>query len=242
MGHPPGRQINNFSWRRYQNKSVSTASRYQQISVRDYLDGERQARRKHEYVRRRRLLEAGGTVQHSRIASNVTGAFFTQLRGQGCQVFNSDRKVRVRLSHGTRFYHPDVSVVCHPNPDNDSYHDAPVVIVEVISESARRIRETRSLSVDRLALRLRLRSDRTVFGCIALIDVGTAGLTGKSIPVSTRTSRSRKLSVTLPLPQRSKTSISSPRFPKTTEQRAWLRQQFPVSDLTPAQRDTEPRY
>ena len=135
---------------------MSTASQFQPISVHDYLAGERTAKRKHEYVDGVVYAMAGGTVQHSRIASNATVALGSQLRGQKCQAFNSDMKVRVRLSRGMRFYYPDVSVVCQPNADSDSYHDAPVVIVEVISESTRRIDEYEKreayLSIDSLCV------------------------------------------------------------------------------------------
>ena len=117
---------------------MSTASQLQPISVRDYLAGEQIAKRKHEYVDGVVYAMAGGTVQHSRIASNATVALGSQLRRKKCQTFNSDMKVRVRLSRETRFYYPDVSVVCQPNVDSDIFHDAPVVIVEVISESTRR--------------------------------------------------------------------------------------------------------
>ncbi len=120
---------------------MSTVSQFQPILVRDYLDGERQAKRKHEYVNGVVYAMAGGTVQHSRIGSNAIGAFFSKLRGQRCQVFNSDIKIRVRLSSGTRFYYPDASVVCQQNNANDSFQDSPVVIVEVISESTRRTDE-----------------------------------------------------------------------------------------------------
>jgi len=135
---------------------MSTASQFQPVSVRDYLAGERIAKRKHEYVDGVVYAMAGGTVQHSRIASNATVALGSQLRGHQCQTFNSDIKVRVRMSRGTRFYYPDVSVVCQPNADHDSFHDAPVVIVEVISESTRRIDEYEKregyLSIDSLCV------------------------------------------------------------------------------------------
>jgi len=120
---------------------MSTAPHFQPVSVRDYLDGELQAHRKHEYVDGIVYAMVGGTVAHSRIASNATIALGSQLRGQRCQVFNSDIKIRVQRSQGTRFYYPDVSVVCEPNPPSELYHDAPVVIVEVISESTRRVDE-----------------------------------------------------------------------------------------------------
>jgi Uma2 family endonuclease len=133
---------------------MSTARHFQPISVSDYLAGESQAKRKHEYVDGVIYAMAGGTVTHSRIASNVMVALGGQLRGQRCQVFNSDIKVRVQRPGDTRFYYPDVSVVCQPNPPDDLYHDRPVVIVEVISESTRRIDEYEKreayLSIDTL--------------------------------------------------------------------------------------------
>ncbi len=135
---------------------MSTASQFQPISVRDYLAGEREARRKHEFVAGDIYAMAGGTVQHNRIASNATGALYAQLRGKRCQVFNSDMKVRVRMSSGTRFYYPDVSVVCQPNESGDVFQDAPVVIVEVISDSTRRTDEFEKreayLSIDSLCV------------------------------------------------------------------------------------------
>jgi len=117
---------------------MSTAPLFQPISVRDYLVGERQAKHKHEYVEGVVYLLAGATNAHNRIATNATGSLYSQLRGHRCQVFNSDAKVRIRLSRGTRFYYPDTVVVCQPNPPDDTFHDAPIVIIEVISEATRR--------------------------------------------------------------------------------------------------------
>ncbi len=120
---------------------MSTASQYHPVSVTDYLAGERQAKRKHEFVDGVVYTMAGATVQHNRIASNATVALGSQLRDKRCEVFNSDMKIRVRLSRGTRFYYPDVHVVCQTGTPSDVFHDAPVVIVEVISESTRRTDE-----------------------------------------------------------------------------------------------------
>lgn len=120
---------------------MSTAALYQSISVREYLDGERDAKHKHEYVDGSVYAMVGATNTHNRIATNATGSLHAKLRSKRCQVFNSDTKIRVQLSRGTRFYYPDVSVVCQPNPPEDTFQDAPVVIVEVISESTRRYDE-----------------------------------------------------------------------------------------------------
>jgi len=43
------------------------------------------------------------------------------------------------MSDQTRFYYPDVSVICRPNPQSEVFQDFPSVIVEVCSESTRRI-------------------------------------------------------------------------------------------------------
>ena len=135
---------------------MSNGYQFQPISIRDYLEGELHAQRKHEFVCGDVHAVSGGTVQHNRIASNTTVALGGQLRGKPCQVFNSDIKVRVRLSNGTRFYYPDVSIVCQPNEPDNTFQDAPVVIVEVISDSTRRIDEYEKrdayLSIDSLCV------------------------------------------------------------------------------------------
>ena len=135
---------------------MSTASRFQHISVRDYLASEETANRKHEFVDGVVYAMSGGTVAHSRIACNALAALHSQLRGRRCQVFNSDMKVRVRLKRGTRFYYPDVSVVCTSNPSSHTFQETPVVIVEVISDSSRRADEFEKreayLSIDSLCV------------------------------------------------------------------------------------------
>lgn len=83
----------------------------------------------------------GASARHNRIPTNVTVSIGAQLRGKPCEAFNSDMKIRVRLTHSVRFYYPDLSVVCQPNPDVDLFQDQPVVVVEVLSESTRRVDE-----------------------------------------------------------------------------------------------------
>jgi Uma2 family endonuclease len=84
---------------------------------------------------------AGARNVHNRITGNIFGILHARLRGKLCQPWNSDTKIRVRLPLHVRFYYPDASVICHPNPLEDSYHDQPAVIVEVLSRSTRRIDE-----------------------------------------------------------------------------------------------------
>ena len=51
------------------------------------------------------------------------------------------RIARVRLSTQVRFYYPDASVVCRPNPQTDSFQDDPAVLFEVLARATRRIDE-----------------------------------------------------------------------------------------------------
>ena len=118
---------------------MSTVQKSAVISIAEYLAGEAHARRKHEYVNGDVYAQAGGTNAHNLIASNVLIEIGIQLRGKPCTAYNSDAKVRVRRNNLIAFYYPDAMVVCKPNPPTDSYQDHPAVIVEVVSESTRRI-------------------------------------------------------------------------------------------------------
>ncbi len=135
---------------------MSSVPHFQPISVADYLAGEETAKRKHEYVEGLVYAMAGATNAHNRIATNGTIVLGAQLRGKSCQVFNSVTTVRVRQTRGTRFYYPDITVACRLNPPQNTFQDAPVVIVEVISDSTRRADENEKreayLSIDSLAV------------------------------------------------------------------------------------------
>ena len=117
---------------------MGVAKKLKLISVEDYLAGELRSSVKHEYLGGVIHAMAGATNNHNTIAGNVFASLHARLRGQRCRPFNSDTKVRVRLPSRARFYYPDVTVVCHPNPPTDSFQDAPVVVVEVLSRATRR--------------------------------------------------------------------------------------------------------
>jgi len=118
---------------------MSAAEKWHFITVEDYLAEEEASPVKREYRDGIVYNMAGARNVHNEIAVQALGQFYTQLRGKPCKPCNSDTKVRIRLITGTRFYYPDAFVVCHPNPPDDHFHDAPVVILEVTSPSTRRI-------------------------------------------------------------------------------------------------------
>ena len=109
------------------------------ISEADYLAGELVSTVKHEYLGGILHAMAGAGNQHNDIVVNITSALHARLRGRPCRPYNSDTKVRLRLGSQIRYDYPDASVVCRPNPPEDSFYDEPVVIVEVLSPSTRRI-------------------------------------------------------------------------------------------------------
>jgi Uma2 family endonuclease len=120
---------------------VIVARKSHLISPEEYVAGELESPVKHEYVGGVVYAMAGARNIHNQIAGNIFGRLHARLRGNPCQAYNSDTKVRIRLPTQQRFYYPDTMVVCRPNPPTDSFQDEPIVIVEVVSSQTRRIDE-----------------------------------------------------------------------------------------------------
>jgi len=120
---------------------MSALPKWNLVSVDDYLAGELVSPIKHEYLGGVVYAMAGARNAHNLIASNCQGALHSRLRGKPCRAYNSDTKIRVRMTHQIRFYYPDASVICRSNPPTDSFQDDPAVLVEVLSKRTRRIDE-----------------------------------------------------------------------------------------------------
>jgi Uma2 family endonuclease len=109
------------------------------ISVEDYLAGEIESPVKHEYLGGVVYAMAGARNTHGKIGLNISGELRTRLRGRPCEPFNADTKIRLRVAGHIRFYYPDTSVTCDPNPPDDLFQDNPIVLFEVLSKKTRRI-------------------------------------------------------------------------------------------------------
>ncbi|MCI0376125.1 MAG: Uma2 family endonuclease [Gemmataceae bacterium] len=120
---------------------MTAAKKLKLIPVDEYLAGELVSPVKHEYLGGFVYAMAGARNVHNLIASNTQGSLHGRLRGKRCRAFNSDTKIRVRLPSQIRFYYPDASVICRPNPQSDSFQDEPAVLFEVLSRKTRRIDE-----------------------------------------------------------------------------------------------------
>ena len=120
---------------------VESLKQYESISVEDYLAAELESETRHEYLGGVVYAMSGGRNRHNLIVMNLYGLLWSALRGGRCQPCNSDTKIRIRLPNHVRFYYPDASVICRSNPLDESFQDEPVVVVEVLSKSTRRLDE-----------------------------------------------------------------------------------------------------
>ncbi|MDB4544511.1 Uma2 family endonuclease [Akkermansiaceae bacterium] len=109
------------------------------VSIQDYLEGELHSEIKHEYLGGIVHAMSGGTLDHGRIGGNCMVSLGSSLKGKPCQPFNSDVALKIILPTQIRFYYPDLQIVCESNAGDEQYQDKPVIIIEVLSESTRRI-------------------------------------------------------------------------------------------------------
>ncbi|MCI5224672.1 MAG: Uma2 family endonuclease [Candidatus Electrothrix sp. AR4] len=106
-----------------------------QISEQEYLDGELLSEVKHEFIDGSVYAMAGASADHGRIAGNLFAAFLRHLqeRKSPCEPFLADMKVKT----GNKFFYPDV-LISYEQEENEYYRNAPLLIVEVVSQSTRK--------------------------------------------------------------------------------------------------------
>ncbi len=107
---------------------MSTAEQPNFVTVDDYLAAEELATTKSEYIDGWVRAMAGASNRHNKIKSNAFGYLWSKLREKPCTSFDSDTKVRIRRNASTKFYYPDLSVVCDENPPTEVFQDRPVLL------------------------------------------------------------------------------------------------------------------
>jgi len=100
------------------------------LSVEDYLEMEKTATVRHEYVAGEVYAMTGASRRHNRIAGNVYRRLADAAAGGPCRVYMETVKLRKDI-----FYYPEVMVACGSEPENPYYEDAPCLVVEVVSPS-----------------------------------------------------------------------------------------------------------
>jgi len=79
------------------------------VRFEDFVASERDSETKHEWLDGIVYAMAGGSVEHGRLATNMTAALRTKLAGR-CRVYSSDVMLYVRETNLATY--PDGSVVC----------------------------------------------------------------------------------------------------------------------------------
>jgi Uma2 family endonuclease len=103
-----------------------------------YLEIERAAEFRSEYIDGQMFAMSGGTRSHARIISNAVVELGTQLRGSRCEVVSTDMRLH-SFQFGIYTY-PDIVVTCGPDRLLDGHRDTLVdatLIIEVLSPSTR---------------------------------------------------------------------------------------------------------
>ena len=114
-------------------------------TVDEYLEMERAAVERHEYIDGEIYQMAGESDAHGDISVNLTLAFGNQLRGKDCRVRVKDAKIKsggfnqpVGKSTKGMYSYPDLVVVCGEVEYHDKKKDVilnPKIIIEVLSDS-----------------------------------------------------------------------------------------------------------
>lgn len=112
------------------------AQRKYYIPPEDYLEIERAAEYKSEYLNGEIWAMAGATEAHIVIVGNLVREFGNQIKGRPCRVYSNDMRVQVAATG--LYTYPDVVLVCGERRFHDEQRDTllnPTVIIEVLSPS-----------------------------------------------------------------------------------------------------------
>ncbi len=115
---------------------VANAKVERRYSPEEYLELERHARDRHEFLDGVIYAMAGESVSHSRVCTNLSGEARNKLKGRPCEALSP--KMKVRTSTASLFAYPDLTIVCGEPTLHDAKKDVltnPKVIFEVLSPS-----------------------------------------------------------------------------------------------------------
>lgn len=117
---------------------MSAAKNRPFVSVDEYLEAEMASDVKHELVEGHIYAMAGASENHDYISGNVFGEFYNHLKNSSCRPFTSDMKLKTANAN---FRYPDCMVICDKDDEDIYYKTKPIIIVEVLSRSTRKVDE-----------------------------------------------------------------------------------------------------
>ena len=107
----------------------------------EYLELDEHTRdpKKYEFDGQHVYAMAGAQIEHSRIAGNIVRELGNQLIPEGCDVLQSDQRVRIQRKGLIKYTYPDVVALCD-EPELSENENPPsllnsALVVEVTSES-----------------------------------------------------------------------------------------------------------
>ncbi|MGH7467657.1 MAG: Uma2 family endonuclease [Longimicrobiales bacterium] len=115
-----------------------STSRVPLITPAEYLEAERRAETKSEYLAGQVYAMTGASMRHNLIVANLVSSLHAQLKGRLCSVLPSDMRLHVPTGLYT---YPDVTVVCGTPQLEDEHLDTllnPTLLIEVLSDSTER--------------------------------------------------------------------------------------------------------
>ncbi|MEK6300470.1 MAG: Uma2 family endonuclease [Acidobacteriota bacterium] len=104
----------------------------------EYLELERAAERKSEFLNGEIFAMSGASARHALIVVNTSAELRDLLRDRACTVYSTD--LRTRVSYEGLYTYPDIVVVCgEPKFIDDTFDTLtnPILIVEVLSPTTK---------------------------------------------------------------------------------------------------------
>jgi Uma2 family endonuclease len=102
----------------------------------EYLDLERNTDTRNEYLNGEIFAMTGASRKHNLITVNVGSSLHSQLKGQQCEAYTTD--MRIKITASGLYTYPDVVVACTSPVFEDERIDTllnPTVIIEVLPKS-----------------------------------------------------------------------------------------------------------
>ena len=115
---------------------MSTLAAQTYLTPAEYIDAERKAVTKSEYLSGQIVAMSGASNAHNIITMNTANQLYNQLFDRDCLVYASDMRFRVHAP--VSYFYPDIIVVCGEPRFEDDVFDTllnPTVVVEVLSPS-----------------------------------------------------------------------------------------------------------
>ena len=115
---------------------MSTLAAQTYLTPAEYLNMERKAVTKNEYLNGQIVAMSGASNAHNIITMNTANQLYNQLVDRDCLVYASD--MRVRVQSPVSYVYPDITVVCGEPRFEDDVFDTllnPTIVIEVLSPS-----------------------------------------------------------------------------------------------------------